>query len=338
MTELLTIKDLHLRFKLFEGSAHVLNGVNLHVDKGERVAIVGESGCGKSVTLRLILGLLRQSHITTTGEIRFDGTDMLRGAPATLRALRGRRISTVFQDPMASLNPTFTIYDQMRTVIRRAHVRLGKQRIREKAAAALEQVAIRDANRVLDAYPFQLSGGLNQRVLIAMALVNSPSLVLADEPGTALDVSVQEQTLRLMRQLTDEAGSAVLLITHNLGVVREFADRVYVMYAGNVVESASTNQLFKGPKHPYTQALLASVPKLTGDRLPEGIDGIVPDYTQAPPGCRFHPRCPYAVEACKQPQPMRNVAAGHDVACLLYDASAATLPSASDATGETADA
>lgn len=338
MSELLTIKDLHLRFQLFEGSAHVLNGVNLYVDRGERVAIVGESGCGKSVTLRLILGLLRQDHITTTGEIRFEGTDMLRGAPSALRSLRGRRISTVFQDPMASLNPTFTIFDQMRTVIRRGHSRVDKEQTREKAAAALEQVAIRDANRVLDAFPFQLSGGLNQRVLIAMALVNSPDLVLADEPGTALDVSVQEQTLRLMRQLTERAGSAVLLITHNLGVVREFADRVYVMYAGNVVESASTSQLFKSPKHPYTQALLASVPKLTGDELPEGIDGMVPDYTQAPPGCRFHPRCPYAREECKQPQPMRNVADGHDVACLLYDPPAAAVASAADTGAGAADA
>jgi len=251
MSRLLTIHDLHLRFELYEGSAHVLNGVGLHVNRGERVAIVGESGCGKSVTLRLILGLLRQGNVQTTGTIDFDGVDMVRTAPGKLRSLRGRRISTVFQDPMASLNPTFTIFDQMRTVIRRGHPRLSNGQYRAKAAEALEQVAIGDAQRVLDAYPFQLSGGLNQRVLIAMALVNSPELVLADEPGTALDVSVQEQTLRLMRGLTERAGSAVLLITHNLGVVREFADRVYVMYAGNVVEAATTEQLFssQAPLH-----------------------------------------------------------------------------------------
>lgn len=319
MSTLLTIEDLHLRFKLFEGSAHVLNGVNLHVNRGERVAIVGESGCGKSVTLRLILGLLRGSNITTSGKVLFGGVDMLTGAPSALRALRGRRMSTVFQDPMASLNPTFTIYDQMRSVIRRGDAAVKGKEIRQRAAEALQQVAIRDTERVLDSYPFQLSGGLNQRVLIAMALVNSPALVLADEPGTALDVSVQEQTLRIMRDLTEEAGSAVLLITHNLGVVREFADRVYVMYAGNIVESATTSQLFKAPKHPYTQALLASVPKLTSDELPEGIDGLVPDYTSPPPGCRFHPRCPFATEECKQPQPMRNVGDGHQVACNLYD-------------------
>lgn len=318
-SRLLTIQDLHLKFSLYEGSAHVLNGVNLHVDRGERVAIVGESGCGKSVTLRLILGLLRQGNVETSGSIDFDGVDMLRSKSAQLRFLRGRRLTTVFQDPMASLNPTFTIYDQMRTVIKRGHPRLSNNEYRAKAAEALEQVSIGDAHRVLDSFPFQLSGGLNQRVLIAMALVNSPELVLADEPGTALDVSVQEQTLRLMRTLTDQAGSAVLLITHNLGVVREFADRVYVMYAGNVVEAATTEQLFSDPKHPYTRALLASVPKLTGDSMPEGIDGIVPDYTRAPEGCRFHPRCPFATEACRQPQPMRNVGGGHEVACRLYD-------------------
>lgn len=330
MSRLLTIDDLHLKFKLYEGNAHVLNGVSLYVDRGERVAIVGESGCGKSVTLRLILGLLRQGNVETTGTIDFDGVDMIRTPPRALQSLRGRRISTVFQDPMASLNPTFTIFDQMRTVIKRGSPRLRNKEYRAKAVQALEQVAIGDAERVLDAFPFQLSGGLNQRVLIAMALVNSPELVLADEPGTALDVSVQEQTLRLMRGLTDQAGSAVLLITHNLGVVREFADRVYVMYAGNVVEAATTEQLFNSPKHPYTQALLASVPKLTGTQMPEGIDGIVPDYTKAPAGCRFHPRCPFATEACRQPQPMRSVGGGHEVACLLYDpptnASDATSP------------
>src|SRR5690625_2377438 len=222
MTELLTINDLHLRFRLFEGEAHVLNGVNLTIRPGERVAVVGESGCGKSVTLRLILGLIRQKNAIKSGEIRFQGNDMLHGSPAKLRRLRGRQLSAIFQDPMASLNPTFTIFDQMRTVIRRGSPRSGNRDVRTKARQALEQVAILDADRVLDSYPFQLSGGLNQRVLIAMALINDPELVLADEPGTALDVSVQEQTLRLMRQLTDEAGSAVLLITHNLGGVSEF--------------------------------------------------------------------------------------------------------------------
>lgn len=328
MSRLLTIDDLHLKFALYEGSAHVLNGVSLHVDRGERVAIVGESGCGKSVTLRLIMGLIRQANVRTTGSIAFDGIEITRAKAATLRSIRGVRMSTVFQDPMASLNPTFTIFDQMRTVIRRGQPRLSNSECRAKAAEALEQVAIGDAQRVLDAFPFQLSGGLNQRVLIAMALANRPELVLADEPGTALDVSVQEQTLRLMRALTVQAGSAVLLITHNLGVVREFADRVYVMYAGSVVEAATTEQLFGAPKHPYTKALLASVPRLTGTAMPEGIDGIVPDYTKPPAGCRFHPRCPFATDGCRQDQPMRDVGDGHRVACLLYEPVGADLAGA----------
>lgn len=318
MQPLLKVTDLHLRFKLFEGVSHVLGGVNLEVGRGERVAIVGESGCGKSVTLRLILGLVQQDNASVEGQIVFDGLDMLRGPAAKLRDLRGRRICPIFQDPMASLNPTFTIIDQLSTVIRRSDKAKTKKEVFELAKSALSEVAITDPERVLNAYPFQLSGGLNQRVLIAMALVNQPDLILADEPGTALDVTVQEQTLRLMRNLTEKLNSAVLLITHNLGVVRQFADRVYVMYAGSVVEEGQTKQIFSSPKHPYTQALMASVPKLSGGKLPQGIDGLVPDYTKPPSGCRFHPRCEYAREACKQNQPLLQLGNGHKVACVLY--------------------
>ena len=316
---LLSIQDLHLRFKLFEGVSHVLAGVNLEVHRGERVAIVGESGCGKSVTLRLILGLLNGPNVMTSGSIRFDDLEITGASEAKLREVRGRRIGTIFQDPMASLNPTYTILDQMTAVIRRGHATSNRTQVLGIARKALSQVAISDPDRVLEAYPFQLSGGLNQRVLIAMALVNEPELVLADEPGTALDVTVQEQTLRLMRELTQNLNSAVLLITHNLGVVREFADRVYVMYAGNIVEEASTKALFSSPKHPYTKALLESVPKLTGTQLPQGIDGFVPDYTSPPAGCRFHPRCAQASAACQKIPPSLEVAAGHRVACVLYE-------------------
>jgi len=319
MQPLLKVSNLHLRFQLFEGVAHVLNGVNLEVGRGERVAVVGESGCGKSVTLRLIMGLVQQSNILVEGQVEFDGIDMLRSPASKLRNLRGRRICPIFQDPMASLNPTFTILDQMSTVIRRGGKAKSKSEIYALAKSALGQVAIADPERVLNAYSFQLSGGLNQRVLIAMSLVNQPDLILADEPGTALDVTVQEQTLRLMRGLTEQLNSAVLLITHNLGVVREFADRVYVMYAGNVVEEGQTKQIFTSPKHPYTQALMASVPKLTGGQLPQGIDGFVPDYTKPPSGCRFHPRCPHVQEACKQNQPLLELGGGHKAACVLYE-------------------
>ena len=316
---LLRVSDLHLRFRLFEGVSHVLNGVNLEVGRGERVAVVGESGCGKTVTLRLIMGLVGQNNAQVSGRVEFDGTDMLGSSPSKLRDLRGRRICPIFQDPVASLNPTFTILDQMGTVIRRGSKAKTRAEVYELAKSALAQVAVADPERVLSAYPFQLSGGLNQRVLIAMALVNQPDLILADEPGTALDVTVQEQTLRLMRGLTEKQGSAVLLISHNLGVVREFASRVYVMYAGSVVEEGRTEQIFSSPKHPYTQALMVSVPKLSGGGLPQGIDGFVPDYTQPPPDCRFHPRCPHAREACKQDQPLRELGSGHKAACVLYE-------------------
>lgn len=319
MEPLLHVSDLHLRFKLFDGISHVLKGVSLEVGRGERVALVGESGCGKSVTLRLIMGLVQQNNTLIEGRIEFDSLDMLRSSTARLRDLRGRRICPIFQDPMASLNPTFTILDQMSAVIRRGGKARRRAEIYELARSALKQVAIADPERVLSAYPFQLSGGLNQRVLIAMALVNQPDLILADEPGTALDVTVQEQTLRLMRRLTEEVHSAVLLITHNLGVVREFADRVYVMYAGSVVEEGPTKQIFTTPKHPYTRALMASVPKLSGGQLPQGIEGYVPDYTKPPSGCRFHPRCPHARATCQRDQPLRDLGNGHRVACVLYE-------------------
>jgi peptide/nickel transport system ATP-binding protein len=319
MVPLLRISDLHLRFKLFEGISHVLKGVNLEVGRGERVALVGESGCGKSLTMRLIMGLVQTNNTLIEGRIEFSGLDMLRSPVSTLRELRGRRICPIFQDPMASLNPTFTILDQMSSVIRRGGKALRNAEIYEMARSALKQVVITDPERVLGAYPFQLSGGLNQRVLIAMALVNQPDLILADEPGTALDVTVQEQTLRLMRRLTEEVHSAVLLITHNLGVVREFADRVYVMYAGSVVEEGLTRQIFSNPKHPYTQALMASVPKLSGEQLPVGIEGFIPDYTKPPSGCRFHPRCSHARPACQQDQPLRDLGNGHRAACVLYE-------------------
>lgn len=319
MEPLLRVGDLHLRFKLFDGISHVLKGVSLEVGRGERVALVGESGCGKSVTLRLIMGLVQQNNTLVEGRIEFDGLDMLRSSTARLRDLRGRRICPIFQDPMASLNPTFPILDQMSAVIRRGGKARRRAEIYELARSALKQVAIADPERVLSAYPFQLSGGLNQRVLIAMALVNQPDLILADEPGTALDVTVQEQTLRLMRRLTEEVHSAVLLITHNLGVVREFADRVYVMYAGSVVEEGPTKQIFTTPKHPYTRALMSSVPKLSGGQLPQGIEGYVPDYTKPPSGCRFHPRCPHVRATCQRDQPLRDLGNGHRVACVLYE-------------------
>ena len=317
MASLLEIRDLHMRFSLFEGLSHVLNGVSLSVEPGERVAIVGESGCGKSVTVRAILGLLQQKNISIEGSIRFHDTELLELREREWRKIRGRRISMIFQDPMAALNPVFSVQDQMLNVIRRGGRAGSASEAYKIACEALRRVAITDPDRVLAAYPFQLSGGLAQRVMITMALVNRPELVLADEPGSALDVTVQEQTLRLMHELTQEAGAAVLIITHNLGVVREFAQRVYVMYAGSIAEEADVDTLFQNPVHPYTRALLEAVPKLTGTGLPRPIEGMVPDYTAAPSGCRFHPRCEFAEAACRSAPPVVNLADRHRVACVL---------------------
>ena len=315
---LLNIQDLHLKFDLYEGSSHVLNGVNLGIGKGERVAIVGESGCGKSTAVRAILGLLTGRNVNLEGSIRFTGSELINNSDKKLwRDIRSRRISMIFQDPTAALNPVFTIRDQLVNVIRRGSNVKNKRQAIGLARNALKRVAIADPDRILDTYPFQLSGGLAQRVMITMALINKPELVLADEPGSALDVTVQEQTLHLMRDLTEEAGAAVLIITHNLGVVREFAQRVYVMYAGSIVEEATVEDLFSRPKHPYTQALINSVPKLTGGDLPTAIEGVVPDYTSPPKGCRFHTRWPLAEERCRSPQKMINVSRDHRVACFL---------------------
>jgi peptide/nickel transport system ATP-binding protein len=317
---LLDIRDLHLRFKVFEGWSHVLRGIALFVQPGERVAIVGESGCGKSVLLRTILGLLDPRRAAVSGSMRFEDKD-LEPDPGGRRhrAIRGRRVAMIFQDPVASLNPVFTIGDQMVEAIISKADGINRSKAREIARLGLRDVAIEDPDRVLASYPFQLSGGMNQRVMITMALANKPRLLLADEPGTALDVTVQEQTLRLMRRLTADSGAAVLLVTHNLGVVREFAERVYVMYAGTVVEEAPVAALFRAPRHPYTKALLAAVPRLTGTDLPKPIDGTVPNFVAPPAGCRFHPRCPHAHDRCTTVPRFVEVGPGHHVGCVLYD-------------------
>ncbi|MBI3513077.1 MAG: ABC transporter ATP-binding protein [Proteobacteria bacterium] len=313
---MLDIAGLTLSLSDFDGTARILNGVDLAVHPGERVALVGESGCGKTLTARIVMGLLQARGARIEGRVRFEGDDLLALDARGWDRLRGRRLTMIFQDPVAALNPVFTVADQLAAVIGRGDHPRTRGAARAIARRALADVAIVDPDRVLDSYPFQLSGGLNQRVLIAMALVNRPALVLADEPGTALDVTVQAQTLALMRDLTDAAGAAVLLITHNLGVVRNFAQRVYVMYAGAIVEAAPVAELFRAPRHPYTQALFAAVPRLTGTALPVGIDGGIPDYRDPPPGCRFHPRCAYAEARCRAAPPVVTVAPGHQVVCV----------------------
>jgi peptide/nickel transport system ATP-binding protein len=266
----LKIENLKLGFKTWAGAIDVLHGISLHIGKGERVALVGESGSGKSVTARIVLGMLQ--GLTTariSGNLTFEGMDLARLKPYERHQLRGTRMSMIFQDPTSSLNPVYTIATQFHEVLLRGNPKIGKAEARMRAIAALTGVSINEPERVLDSYAFQLSGGMNQRVMIAMALANNPSLLLADEPGTALDVTVQAQTLKLMSNLVAEHGTSVLFISHNLGVVREFADRVYVIYKGRIVEQATTRQLFSEPQHPYTRALLQAVPRITGGGLPD---------------------------------------------------------------------
>lgn len=270
MSDLLDIRDLKLAFKGLSGLSEVLHGIDLSIAAGERVALVGESGSGKSVTARIILGLLQETrNARVSGAVDFDGRDIMAMRPRERARLRGTDMSMIFQDPTSSLNPTFTIARQFAEVMRRRDPKMAQAACDARATEMLTEVSIPDPDRVLNAYPFQLSGGMNQRVMIAMALVNNPKLLLADEPGTALDVSVQAQTLRLMHDLVEMHHTAVLFISHNLGVVREFADRVYVIYRGRIVEEGPTEAIFHAPGHAYTRALMDAVPRITGAGLPE---------------------------------------------------------------------
>ena len=269
MTSVLKIRDLTLGFRKGRQTAQVLHGISMHVNAGEKVALVGESGSGKSVTAQLALGRLQQERGTlTSGEIEVVGHDLIRH-PEAMAPERGHRVTMIFQDPTSALNPVFRIGEIFTEVLRSGGRKVTAAEARDRALKALAEVHIPDPARALDSYPFQLSGGMNQRVMIAMALANEPELLLADEPGTALDVTVQAQTLRLMDDLVTEKGTSVLFISHNLSVVREFADRVYVIYRGNIVEHGHTDQLFADPRHPYTRALLSAAPKLIGGGLPD---------------------------------------------------------------------
>ncbi|MGO4831811.1 ABC transporter ATP-binding protein [Rhizobiaceae sp. 2RAB30] len=274
----LRIHDLKLGFRSYSGTVDVLHGISLHIAKGERVALVGESGSGKSVTARIVLGLLQaMKSARISGLVEFEGRDLAKLSERERHGLRGTRMSMIFQDPTSSLNPVYTIGAQFHEVLRRVAPGISVAEAHRKAAAALADVAINEPERVLDSYSFQLSGGMNQRVMIAMALANEPSLLIADEPGTALDVTVQAQTLGLMRDLVEKHNTAVLFISHNLGVVREFADRVYVIYKGRIVEQGSAAGLFEDPRHPYTRALMRAVPRITGGGIPE-IEDASPSY------------------------------------------------------------
>ena len=317
---LLSVRDLTVDFSRYGRVSHVLRAVSLDVPAHRHVALVGESGCGKSVTMRAIMGILATPPARiTAGHIYFDNQDLLAMPARQREGLRGTAMSMVFQDPMTSLNPVFTVGDQMGTILKYADRRLGRARgaagRRARVHEVLGQVRMPDPERIARSYPIMLSGGMRQRVLIAMALLSEPRLLIADEPGTALDVTTQAQILKLLKDLVEDRGLALLMITHNLGVVREAADYVYVMYAGSVVEYGPTAALFANPSHPYTRALIDCVPKLSGDTTFRGIDGSLPDYSAPPKGCRFAPRCGLASTVCNQSPPDRKVGAEHYAAC-----------------------
>jgi peptide/nickel transport system ATP-binding protein len=314
---LLEVRDLKTYFATDEGEYRAVDGVGLTIGPGRTLGVVGESGCGKSVTALSIMGLVPEPPGRIAGgEVRFDGMDLLTLPPADMRELRGNRIAMIFQEPMTSLNPAFRIGDQIAEVVRR-HRGVSRRAARERALEMLTRVRIASPELRLDEYPHNLSGGLRQRVMIAMALACDPELLIADEPTTALDVTIQAQILDLMRALREETGTAIMLITHDLGVIAEIADDVVVMYAGKVVERAPTAALFHDPQHPYTVGLLGAIPRLDGDaaRL-STIEGAVPTLRAIPAGCRFHPRCPFAVAECRAKEPpLAEVRAGHFAAC-----------------------
>ncbi|MGB7910892.1 MAG: ABC transporter ATP-binding protein [Desulfobaccales bacterium] len=315
----LEVRDLRVRFSTSRGEVRALAGIDFSLQPGETLGLVGESGCGKTVTAMAILRLLPLPAAHVEGEVRFLGEDLLSCPAERLARIRGNRIAMVFQEPMTALNPVFTIGEQVAEVLR-LHRGLSEAAALEEAAASLTRVGLAEARQRLRQYPHELSGGQRQRVLMAMALACRPDLLIADEPTTALDVTVQAQILALLRNLKADLGLAMLFITHNLGIVAQTADRVMVMYAGLIVEAAATGELFASPGHPYTRGLLASVPRLDFQRPPgapmEAIKGQLP--REPPPGCLYQDRCPEARGQCLTPPPWVEVAPGHQVRCWNY--------------------
>jgi len=317
MTEpLLELRGLAVDFATDDGTVHAVDGLDLALGRGRTLGLVGESGCGKSVTSLAIMGLLPPENSKVRGEIVFEGRDLLTIEPHLMRDLRGARLAMIFQEPMTSLNPAYTIGDQIIEAIQR-HQGLDAAAARARAIDMLKLVRIPSPEKRVDDYPHKLSGGMRQRAMIAMALACGPQLLIADEPTTALDVTIQAQILDLMRGLRRDTGTAIVLITHDLGVVAEMADDVAVMYAGQIVERAAVRDLFARPEHPYTVGLLGSIPRLDEkrERLPS-IEGRVPDMSRPPPGCRFAARCPFVEPECRTTAPaLVEVAPGHLSRC-----------------------
>ena len=319
---LLEIKGLKTHFSTDDGMVHAVDGVDLYVDKGETLGIVGESGCGKSVTAMTVMKLLAMPPARiVAGQVLWQGRDLVPLTAKDMEKIRAKEIAMVFQEPMTSLNPVYSVGEQVAEVVR-LHQGLNRKEALERAAEMFELVRIPNPSRRLHDYPHQFSGGMRQRVMIAMALSCNPQLLIADEPTTALDVTIQAQILDLMNDLKSRLGMAVMLITHAMGVVAETAQRVVVMYAGKVIEEANVHDLFANPRHPYTQGLIRSIPRIDRDagqkqRL-ETIAGTVPRLINPKPGCRFAPRCKFAQPACLVETPLlRDLGQGHKVACIL---------------------
>jgi peptide/nickel transport system ATP-binding protein len=321
VSPLLEVDDLRVSFETEDGIVKAVDGVTFSVDTGRVLGIVGESGSGKSVSMLTVMGLSRSRNATITGAARFDGQDLIKMSRDDLRGVRGNDIAMIFQDPLSSLHPFYKVGKQLVEAIQ-SHQYMSKQQARERAIEFLGMVGIPDPARRFDSYPHEFSGGMRQRAMIAMALVNEPRLLIADEPTTALDVTVQAQILELIARLQQELDMAVILITHDLGVVAEVTDTIAVMYAGRIVEHAAKLDIFKAPEHPYTWGLLQSIPRLDRPRdeplIP--IPGRPPSLITLPTGCSFHPRCPYVRERHKQVDPRLEPLPddpGHKVACLL---------------------
>lgn len=314
---LLHIENLKTVISSKDGKLVPVDGVEITIPKGKTVGIVGESGCGKSMTAMSIMGLLPNTTHIEEGKILFQDMDLTKLNPKELRKITGDKISIIFQEPMTSLNPVIQVGKQVREAIL-LHEKVSKEEAKQRVIEIFRQVGIPEPERRYNAYPHQLSGGLRQRVMIGMAMVCNPDLLIADEPTTALDVTIEAQILHLMRQLQKDKGTSIMMITHNLGVVAEICDQVYVMYAGKVVESAEVHELFQNPKHPYTQGLLGALPKMDSRQRLNSIDGMVPTLKDMPTGCRFAPRCPMATQKCREEQPaLVDVTAEHQVRCFM---------------------
>lgn len=318
MSHLLEVKGLTTAFKGDYGMTVSVDHIDFHVDKGETVCIVGESGCGKSVTSLSVMGLLSRGGEVIDGTVLFDGQNLLSMTERELDRVRGNHMTMIFQDPLTSLNPVFTIGSQITESIR-IHMGLSGKEARKRAEILLEKVGMPDAKGVMKKYPHTLSGGMRQRVMIAMALSCNPKLLIADEPTTALDVTIQAQIMKLLKELQKENGMSIILITHDIGVVARMADRVLVMYAGQLIEEAPVRELFKNPKHPYTQALFDSVPTIrdSEDRKLVSIPGMVPESYDNIPGCRFAERCKYRRPECDMPQDDYEFGLGHRAKCIV---------------------